>query len=136
MAEVIADNRNEQYFEVREEYSHSIELDEILQLKATAHFEYERQERMKIVRSCLDKDDYIEKVFIVDTGSIEGCELHCITHSGIIFILNEDKYHYGEPCLVTIKIARVKQLEKYPYAFSKETLEKCRQHQKDNLNQR
>lgn len=127
-------------FEVIGEYQKDISLEKLLEnVKPTRHMEEERFDRYDDALGCLDEDDKIEKIFIVDTGHHEGEELHCITHSGIIFILNRAKYEdVPYSGLVTILIARVGQLERYEryngYRFSEYTYRKARHHQLEGLN--
>ncbi|MDE5619070.1 MAG: hypothetical protein K2O29_03575 [Ruminococcus sp.] len=118
------------------EYDKDISLDKLLDnLQPTKHMEKERLERYDDALNCLDEDDRIEKVFVVDTGHKDGEELHCITQSGIIFILNRQKHEaVSYSGLVTILIARVGQLERYRYKFSEYTRRKAIQHQREGLN--
>ena len=118
------------------EYDKNISLDKLLDnVKPTKHMEKERLDRYDDVLSCLDEDDSIEKVFVVDTGHKDGEELHCITHSGIIFILNRKKHEtVSYSGLVTILIARVGQLERYGYRFSEYTRRKAIMHEREGLN--
>lgn len=77
----------------------------------------------------------IEKVFIVDTGHRDGEELHCITHSGIVFVLNRKKHEKkAYSGLATILIARVGQLARYRYKFSEYTKRKAILHEREELN--
>lgn len=56
-------------FEVIGEYQKDISLEKLLDnVKPTRHMEEERCDRYDDDLSCLDKNDKIEKVFIVDTG--------------------------------------------------------------------
>ena len=118
------------------EYDKDISLDKLLDnLQPTKHMEKERLERYDDALNCLDEDDRIEKVFVVDTGHKDGEELHCITQSDIIFILNRQKHEaVSYSGLVTILIARVGQLERYRYKFSEYTRRKAIQHQREGLN--
>lgn len=123
-------------FVVCGEYEQSISLEELVENAIfTKHMKKERPYRYDDALDCLDTDDMIEKVFVVDTGHKDGEELHCITHSGIVFILNrkkhEEKAYSG---LVTILIARVGQLERYRYKFSEYTRRKAILHEREGLN--
>ena len=131
----IKENKNFQEVKL---YSEKIELDKILELNKTEHMKKDRQIRLNTAISLLDKDDYIEHVFLVDKNHPEGKELHCVTHSGIIFILNERKYLKGVPCLITIFLARRNQIirlyEPFNLKVSKYTLNKCEYYITNHLN--
>ncbi len=118
------------------EYDKDISLDELLDnLKPTRHMQKERLYRYDDALDCLDENDMIEKVFIVDTGHPNGEELHCITHSGIVFVFNRRKHEtVSYSGLVTILIARVEQLERYGYKLSDYTRRKAIQHEREQLN--
>lgn len=116
----------------------NINLKEILNLVYTQHFKEERQKRNNIALNELDKDDYIEHTFLIDKNHPAGKELHCVTHSGIIFILNEQKYKNKKPCLITIFLARPNQIirlyEKFNFQVSEYTLKKCTYYVKNKMN--
>lgn len=86
----------------------------------------------------LDKNDYIENIFLVDKKHPEGKELHCMTHSGMIFILNERKYLQNIPCFITVFLARRNQILRLCKPFNiyvdEYTLKKCDYYKKNNLN--
>ncbi|MBE6876355.1 MAG: hypothetical protein E7496_06485 [Ruminococcus sp.] len=119
---------------------YNFELDDIIKAEPTQHFSIERQKRRdEALNRLLDKDDYLDCVMSVDRGHPEGCELHCITHSGLIFVLNEDKFLItDQPCLITILNARVGQLVRYGsenYQPDEYTLQKGREHEKNGDNE-
>ncbi|MBQ7522089.1 MAG: hypothetical protein IJU14_04320 [Clostridia bacterium] len=101
-----------QYFRVIGKYDKIISLDEIWKMPATIHF-LDREDRLKTAKSCLVKNDAIMTTVVVDRQHEDGYELHSITKSGIVFIMNKEKYENGEPSLITILIARPTQLERY-----------------------
>ena len=132
----IEENKNFQEVKL---YSEKIELDKILELNKTEHMKKDRQIRLNTAISLLDKDDYIEHTFLVDKNHKDGKELHCVTHkSGIIFILNEEKFKNNKPCFITIFLARPNQIKRLyePFNFNvnEETLRKCNFYIKNNLN--
>ena len=117
---------------------HPFTLEELLRFGSTEHFTDDRQKRRSaVLNRLLDKDDYLVCIMSVDHGHPDGLELHCITHSGLIFILNEFKYNLKLPCIITILNARVNQLTRYgsehfqPDAY---TLQKCREHEANGDN--
>lgn len=122
-------------FEIIREYERDSPLKKLLEIQFTEHMKQQRQERYNIAISCLEENDYTEKIFVVDRGHPDGEEIHCITHSGIVFILNLKKYedvpHEG---LITVLIARVNQLERYGYTLSEHTKEKAILHENQGLN--
>lgn len=131
-------------FKVIGEYEGNISLENLIEnIRPTKHMENERIYRYNDALDYLDEDDEIEKVFIVDKNHPEGEELHCITHSGIVFVLNRRKHeayiHRKNETrsyngLITILFARVRQLERYGYKFSDYTRRKAVQYERDGLN--
>lgn len=122
-------------FEVVREYEKNISLKELLGIQPTEHMRQFRQERYDAAVKCLDENDYVEKIFVVDRGHFDGDEIHCITHSGIVFILNRLKYECSSlMCLITILIARPHQLERYGYPVSEYTRNKALSHREQGLN--
>lgn len=123
-------------FKIIGEYKGDIFLESLIEnIRLTKHMENERLYRYNDALDCLDEEDEIEKVFIVDKNHPEGEELHCITHSGIIFVLNRRKHETrAYSGLVTILIARVGQLERYNYKFSDYTRRKAIEHEREGLN--
>ncbi|MDE6664639.1 MAG: hypothetical protein K2K14_00380 [Ruminococcus sp.] len=123
-------------FDVIREYERNISLNKLInKVQPTQHMKKSRQKRYEQMIKCLDENDKIEKVFVVDTGAYNGEELHCITHSGIVFILNREQH---EDCpytgLITILIARVNQLDRYGYQISEYTRQKAKLHEQQGLN--
>lgn len=119
-------------------YNKNITLEEILNTISTKHMQEDRQARYNNAISLLDKDDYIEHIFLVDKMHPSGKELHCVTHSGIIFILNERKFREGIPCLITIFLARRNQIIRLykPFGLCVDTytLNKCDYYIENGLN--
>jgi hypothetical protein len=74
----------------------------------------------------------------LDKNHPAGKELHCVTHSGIIFILNERKYELNIPCLITILLARPNQVkrlyEPFGIKISNYTYQKTQYYILNNLN--
>lgn len=119
-------------------YYKDIGLNEILSLMETVHFNSERQARFQTTIDLLDENDYIEHVFLINKNHPAGPELHCVTHSGIIFILNQYKYENNNPCLITILLARPNQIKRLydPFGFKIDeyTLNKTRYYIENHLN--
>ena len=131
--------RKENILKVYQVYKkHPFTLQELLKFSPTQHFGVDRQKRRdEALNRLLDKDDYLDCVLYVDHGHTDGMELHCITHSGLIFILNEFKFNIGLPCVVTVLNARVNQLTRYGkenYEPDDYTLQKAREHEKNKDN--
>ena len=102
----LKDNKNFKSIELYE----TLLLENILNTLKTEHLKESRQERLNKAITLLDDNDYIEHTFLIDKGHIDGKELHSITHSGIIFILNEQKYKSNIPCFITVLLARPNQI--------------------------
>ena len=117
---------------------HPFTLQELLKLSPTHHFGADRKKRRdEALNRLLDKNDYLVCVMSVDHGHPDGLELHCITHSGLIFVLNEFKFNIGLLCVITILNARVKQLTRYGaenYKPDEYTLQKACEHEKNKDN--
>ncbi len=115
-----------------------ISLDEILRSAKTWHLTEERQERLDFAISLLDSNDYVEHTFLIDKNHKNGCELHNVTHSGIIFILNQWKYENNRPCFITVFIARPNQIARlywhFGFAIDDYTLQKCLMYEKLGYN--
>lgn len=118
---------NDKFFDIQ--IYNTISLDKILKSIKTKHLSYSRQQRLDFALSLLDTNDYVEYTFLIDKNHPEGNELHNVTHSGIIFILNQRKYENNLPCFITIFIARPNQIYRLYKAFdiqmSDYTLQKC-----------
>ena len=114
-------------------------LEELLKFGSTQHFSDDRQKRRNVaLNRLLDKDDYLVCIMSVDHGHPDGLELHCITHSGLIFILSEFKYNLKLPCVITILNAREKQLTRYGsenFQPDEYTLQKGREHEAHHDNE-
>ena len=78
---------NDKFFNIQ--IYQTIPLNEILNTVKTRHLKEERQKRLDFAISLLDANDYTKHTFLIDKHHPAGCELHNITHSGIIFILNQ-----------------------------------------------
>ena len=78
---------NDKFFNIQ--IYQTISLNEILNTVKTRHLKEERQQRLDFAISLLDSNDYTEYTFLIDKHHLAGYELHNITHSGIIFILNQ-----------------------------------------------
>ena len=88
-----------------------IDLSDILQLDHTIHWDTERFQREQVVLDLMEENEHIMKSFLVDKGHKNGKEIHCVTSSGLIFILNEKRFINKEKNpLITILIARKGQL--------------------------
>ena len=119
--------------------NHPFTLEELLKFGSTQHFSDDRQKRRNVaLNRLLDKDDYLVCIMSVDHGHPDGLELHCITHSGLIFILSEFKYNMKLPCVITILNAREKQLTRYGsenFQPDEYTLQKGREHEMHHDNE-
>lgn len=82
----------------------------IVEWGKTLHMNNERQRRISYAFRCLEKYDHIIATFLVDKNHPAGKELHCVTKSGVIFILNERKFKEKRPCFITALIARPNQV--------------------------
>lgn len=120
-----------------EKYLH-IPLNEVLNAARTIHGATDRMERIELTKSYLLPDDRIHQVFRVDKGHPAGPELHCVTLSGLIFILNERKYLRGHPCFITVLFGRPNQVQRLYEACGltapEEMLRKCISYQTEGLN--
>jgi len=123
------------YFSVIKKYEKVLSLEEILNMPATNHF-LDREERQEIANSCLEPDDRVVATLVVNTNHPEGYELHNITQSGLVFIMNQEKYEKGRESLITILIARLGQLERYApyYVASAHTRRVAVEHEYRGLN--
>ena len=78
---------NDKFFNIQ--IYQTIPLNEILNTVKTRHLKEERQKRLDFAISLLDANDYTKYTFLIDKHHPAGCEIHNITHSGMIFILNQ-----------------------------------------------
>ena len=99
-----------------EKYEYNIQLNEILHTKQSNHIKEDRKYRLEVAEKLLLKNDKIIGTFLVDKNHPNGKEIHCVTKSGLIFILNEKKFKMHKNALITILIAREKQVERLMYA--------------------
>ncbi len=109
-----------------------------LQDMRSLHFNDERNIRQDNVSSF--GKDYIQQIFVVDKGHINGPELHIVTLKGMIYILNQNKAEEKKNnCLVTVLIARPNQVARLYEACNlkapREILQACQAHQRMGLNQ-
>ena len=127
---------NDKFFNIQ--IYQTIPLNEILNTVKTRHLKEERQKRLDFAISLLDTNDYTEYTFLIDKHHPAGCELHNITHSGIIFILNQKKFENNLPCFITVFIARPNQIFRLYNAFNIKinnyTLQKCLTYEKLGYN--
>lgn len=130
----LIENKNFKSIEIYE----TLNLKDVLNTLKTEHLKDKRKERLDLAISLLDNNDYIEYTFLIDKNHIEGKELHCITHSGIIFILNEYKYNNNIPCFITVLLARPNQIKRLYEPFnlhiSNYTLKKTKFYIYNNMN--
>ena len=124
-----------QYFRVIGKYDKIISLDEIWKMPATIHF-LDREDRRETAESCLEQNDAVITTLVVDKKHEDGYELHSITKSGIVFIMNKEKFEKGTSSLITILIARSGRLKRYApvYMASEHTLRLAREHEDRGLN--
>lgn len=116
----------------------TIPLDIILKSVKTKHLNYSRQRRLYFALSLLNTNDYTEHTFLIDKHHPDGNELHNVTHSGIIFILNQRKFKSNLPCFITVLIARPNQITRlydiFDIQISNYTLQKCLFYEKMGYN--
>lgn len=127
---------NDRFFDIQ--IYNTIPLDKILNTIKTQHLKEERQQRLNFAISLLDTNDFTEHTFLIDKHHQAGCELHNVTHSGIIFILNQRKFENDLPCFITVFIARPNQIFRLYEAFNIQidnyTLQKCLTYEKLKYN--
>lgn len=127
---------NDRFFNVQ--IYDTVPLDKILNAIKTQHLKEERRQRLDFALSLLDINDYVEYTFLIDKNHPAGCELHNITHSGIIFILNQRKFENNLPCFITVFIARPNQIfrlyETFNIQINNYTLQKCLMYEKLGYN--
>lgn len=115
-----------------------IPLTTLLKQQPTYHMDNDRKKRRETALSFLEENDRVLFVFELDKGHVAGVELHCVTSSGLIFILNKNKFLHNTNCLVTILLARPGQVSRLFKACKREvprhTLNKCIYYQKNQLN--
>lgn len=132
----IAENKN---FVSVSLYETCLSLYMIMDLGKTLHMnDRNRNRRLSYVFRSLDVYDHIIAAFLVDKNHPAGKELHCVTKSGIIFILNERKFKEKRPCFVTALIARSNQVARlYEYCgmeAPEAVLRKCEKNVKRHFN--
>lgn len=91
-------------------YARKINVNNIVK---TLHYKDERNERENFIVKSNLYDCNIIDTFVVDKQHHNGLELHCVTDSGLIIILNKRKYELSIPCHVTTLIARPGQIKRY-----------------------
>lgn len=115
----------------------NVHINEIYNASHTIHLNQDRLSRynraLQLNKLSNGKEAYVVKTFVVDRGHCNGVELHCVTKNGIVFILNKDKYYANEDSLVTVLIARPKQVERLYEGIHKKPQEDiiklCAKHQ-------
>lgn len=105
--------------------------------KMSDHAREDRVARFELV-SKLDPNPTIDKAFIVDRGHRNGKEIHCVSEKGIIYILNLRKYLKDYNSLVTVMIARPRQVtrlyEACDLSASESIINTCRYNQQMGYN--
>ena len=106
-------------------------------VKMSHHAREDRQTRFNLVDK-LDHEPTIDKAFIVDKGHRNGKEIHCVSKKGIIYILNLRKYLNNYNSLITVMVARPRQITRLYEACNlraSESIVKCsRENQKLGYN--
>ena len=87
-------------------FNQKINLDNV---KMSYHAREDRKARFELV-DMLDHEPTIDKAFVVDRGHKNGKEIHCVTKKGIIYVLNLRKYLNNYNSLVTVMVARPRQI--------------------------
>lgn len=63
-----------------------------------------------------ENSEFVDRTFVVSrTDTSNGIlqnklELHAVTRNGIIYVLDREKFINGDPCIITVLVARPKQL--------------------------
>ena len=106
-------------------------------VRMSDHAREDRVARFELV-SKLDPNPTIDKAFIVDRGHRNGKEIHCVSQKGIIYILNLRKYLKDYNSLVTVMIARPRQVTRLYEACnllaSENIVNHCRHNQQMGYN--
>lgn len=96
-------------------YKYFVPMEDILMSKKTNHNKEKKAEKRISYakkKGYKQKEDRILYCFLVDKGHKEGPEIHCLSKCGVIYILNEKKYKYGMPALITVLFARPEQYKR------------------------
>ena len=105
------DNKNFLSVKLYPKYYKPITMENLIHCSETLHFQKLRWDRKELIQS-LVKTNEIDRCFLVDKGHPAGLEIHVVTKKGLIYILNNRKYKNGENALVTILLARPKQVKR------------------------
>lgn len=92
----------------------------------------------------LDEEaEFIDKTFVVsrsknDNGVMRNkFELHAVTRNGIIYVLDREKFINNQPCIITVLVARPKQLSRLynnvGLKVPKAIMERSKNHYYNNL---
>lgn len=115
-------------------FDQKINLDSV---KMSYHAREDRKARFELV-DMLDHKPTIDKAFVVDRGHKNGKEIHCVSQKGIIYVLNLHKYLDNRNSLVTVMVARPRQIERLYEACnliaSENILKYCRHNQQLGYN--
>ena len=127
----------EHIFEVIEKYKTPLKLEDLQKNKSTLHFSLDRGDRLITAKSLITEEDEVVDTFLVNKNHTDGYELHNVTKSGLVIVLNESKYFNEEPCLITILIGRPEQIQRLYRPFglsaSQDILQRCKEHQVEGL---
>lgn len=77
----------------------------------TAHVREDRARRISRIGRCIGFGSVVRRA-VVDTGHPQGLELHVLTDTGLVLVLNERSHR-----LVTVLIARPGQVRRYYEPF-------------------
>lgn len=91
---------------------------------------HERSKRMEIIYNLITSEHgKICKIWLVNTGHVNGLEIHVIYNNGICLIFNNDSKK-----LITGLILRPKQIERYKITMTKCMSKKIKRHMQNSYN--
>lgn len=79
-----------------------------------AHFRLDRRERLDRIRHSVGFGHVVRQC-LVDTGHPAGCEIHALTDTGVVVVVNARSHR-----LVTMLVARPAQVRRYYEPFGEE----------------
>lgn len=106
-------------FTVKPYKTKDIRIDDLVAMPTSDHASYDRGVRFDSAfrlnkeKNHGDKQAPIVAQFRVDRGHKDGKEIHLVTRRAVVFVLNEQKFEAGAPCLVTVLFARPGQIKRY-----------------------
>lgn len=120
----------------------SMRVERVVHMGMSGHAGEDRKRRFDLAlrqNQVHRKQAPFDAVFEVDKGHDDGLELHCVTERGIIFILNQYKYHMEHRPIITVFLARKNQVERLYEAVGMKVPEKildcCKYYAKHGMNE-